>query len=100
MKTHRLAVLVALSLVVVLGIDEAATATPDLSCPQTRAVFYTTDTQVLAKALAANPSDCADYYISISPTTAAPNPGEPRGGAALATVHAQGPKFHALAELR
>jgi hypothetical protein len=99
MKTRHLAVLFALSLVV-LGIDEAATAAPDISCPQTRAVFYTTDTQVLAKTLAANPSDCADYYISISPTTAAPNAGEPRGGAALATVHAQGPRFHALAELR
>ncbi len=100
MKLHHLAVLF-VPVLVVLAIGQGAPpATADPSCPHTKAVFYTTDTQALAKALAANVSDCADYYVSISPTTAAPNPGEPRGGAALATVHAQGSEFHALAELR
>ena len=100
MKPHHLAVLL-VSALIVLAIDPAApAATPDSSCPPTKVVLYTSDTQVLAKTLAANASDCADYYVSISPTTAAPTPGEPRGGAALTTVHAQGSKFHALAELR
>src|SRR5215471_19071811 len=70
-------------------------ATADEACSPTKAVFYTTDTQNLAKALGANRSDCADYYISISP-----NGSEPRGAVALTVVHAQGPRFHALAELR
>src|SRR3954454_19495775 len=79
----------------------APAATADSTCPQTNAFFYTTDTQVLARTLAANRSDCADYYISISPIVApGPTLGEPRGGAALTTVDAQGPGFHALAELR
>ncbi len=100
MKPHHLAVLFA-AVLIVLAIDQAApAATPDSSCPPTKVVLYTSDTQVLAKTLAANASDCAEYYISISPITAAPNPGEPRGGAALAAVHAQGSKFHAVAELR
>src|SRR3954454_11892395 len=76
-------------------------AIADAACPQTKAFFYTTDTQVLARTLAGNRSDCADYYISISPiVTPGPTLGEPRGGAALTTVDAQGPGFHALAELR
>ena len=100
MKPRHLVVLFALVLIV-LAIDQAApAATPDSSCPPTKVVLYTTDTQALAKTLAGNASDCAEYYFSISPITVAPNLGEPRGGPALATVHAQGSKFHALAELR
>lgn len=90
------AVLAALLVAVTIGAaTPAATANP--VCLQTKAVFYTTDTQNLAKALGLNHSDCADYYISISPVGGT---GEPRGGAALTTVHAQGTQFHALAELR
>ncbi|HEY2154300.1 MAG TPA: hypothetical protein VGH33_01630, partial [Isosphaeraceae bacterium] len=100
MKPHHLALLFVPALIV-LAIDQSApAATPDSSCPPTKVVLYTSDTQALAKTLAANTSDCADYYISISPITAAPNAGEPRAGAALTAVHAQGSKFHALAELR
>jgi len=90
----------ALALAAVTFSADAPVATADAVCRQTRAVFYTSDTQVLARTLGANRSECADYYISISPTTTAPNPGEPRGGPALATVHGQGSAFHALAELR
>src|SRR5262245_66288743 len=98
-KSHGLGLLLAVGLVaVVIGAAPAATA--DTTCPQTKAVFCTSDTQVLARTLAANRSDCADYYISISPVTAGAAAGEPRGGMALTTVHAQGPAFHALAELR
>jgi len=75
-------------------------ARADAACLQTKAVFYTTDTQVLARTLAGNRSDCADYSISITPIVSGPLTGEPRGGAALTTVHAQGSRFHALAELR
>src|SRR5580765_3795779 len=45
----------------------APAATADSTCRQTKAFFYTTDTQVLVRTLAGNRSDCADYYISISP---------------------------------
>jgi hypothetical protein len=100
MKSHHSAVLFALTLVALAAGAGAPAATPDAGCPPTKAVFYTSDTQVLAKTLAANASDCADYYVSISPVTTAPNVGEPRSGPALAAVHAQGPRFHALAELR
>src|SRR4051794_33232744 len=75
-------------------------ATADSACPPTTAVFYTTDTQNLAKALRGNRSDCVDYYISISPILSGPATGEPRGDPALGVVHAQGSNFHALAELR
>src|SRR3954469_12513911 len=95
----RTAILLSLFGLMVGGGAPAATA--DSTCPPTKAFFYTTDTQVLARTLAGNPSDCADYYISISPiVTPGPNLGEPRGALALTTVHAQGPRFHALAELR
>ena len=99
MKPHLLGVTVALALVVSVGAGAPA-ATADVDCPQTKAVFYTTDTMNLARALGANKSDCADYYISISPITAPPNAGLPRGGAALTAVQAQGSQFHALAELQ
>jgi hypothetical protein len=99
MKPHLLGVTLALVLVVVVAAGAPA-ATADVDCPQTKAVFYTTDTQNLARALGASKSDCADYYISISPITAPPNTGLPRGGVALTTVQAQGPQFHALAELQ
>jgi hypothetical protein len=99
MKPHLLGVTLALALVVMVAAGAPA-ATADVDCPQTKAVFYTTDTQNLARALGASKSDCADYYISISPITAPPNTGLPRGGVALTTVQAQGPQFHALAELQ
>ena len=99
MKPYLIGVTLALALVVTVGAGAPA-ATANADCLQTKAVFYTTDTQNLARALGANTSDCADYYISISPMTAVPNTGLPRGGAALTTVQAQGSQFHALAELQ
>ena len=99
MRPHLLGVMLALALVVTVGAGAPA-ATADVDCRQTKAVFYTTDTMNLARALGANKSDCADYYVSISPVTAAPNAGMPRGRPALAVVQAQGDQFHALAELQ
>jgi hypothetical protein len=99
MKHHLFGTLLALALAVTVGAGAPA-ATADVDCPQTKAVFYTTDTQNLARALGANQSDCAHYYVSISPITAPPNTGLPRGGPALTTVQAQGSQFHALAELQ
>jgi hypothetical protein len=101
MKQYRLVVLAALAVVAATTVGAGAPAgAVDAVCARAKVVFYTTDTQNLARALGANPSDCADYYISISPITAAPAAGEPRGGAALTVVHAQGSSFHALAELQ
>ena len=100
MKPRVLGLALVLSLVAVTVGAGTPAARADAACPQTKAVFYTTDTQNLARTLAANPSDCADYYISITPIVSGPSIGGPRGGAALTTVHAQGPRFHALAELR
>jgi hypothetical protein len=97
MKLHALGATLVVSLVALVVGAGTPAARADAACPQTKAVFYTTDTQVLARTLGANRSDCADYYISITPIVAS---GEPRGGAALAAVHAQGARFHALAELR
>src|SRR4051812_12485932 len=99
-KAHWLVGFLAITLLVLVGGGTAPSARAD-ACRHADVVFYTTDTQNLATRLAANRSDCADYYISISPiVTPGPSFGEPRDGAALTTVHAQGPRFHALAELR
>ena len=95
MKPFLFGVLLALTLAVTAGAGAPA-ATADVDCPQTRAVFYTTDTMNLARAIGANKSDCADYFISITPTAA----GMPRGAPALTVVQAQGSQVHALAELQ
>jgi hypothetical protein len=78
----------------------ASGARADASCPEANVVFYTTDTQDLSRQLAAARSACADYWVSISPFVSGPNLGKPRGAPALTTVHAQGVRFHGLAELR
>ena len=66
-------------------------------CRPLRVIFYTsTDWMPLADALAANPSACAEYYISIPPPAA--DKTEMRSGVAPA-IRALGPNFHALAEV-
>lgn len=97
MKPFRLFALLAVATVV-----GASSAQADGGgCVHTNLVFYTTDSTDLAKGLGASPSTCADYWISISPITAVgPDTGKARGGTPLTTIHAQGPQFHALAELR
>jgi hypothetical protein len=65
-------------------------------CRPASLVFYTTDSVRLATELAAKPSACASYYVSVGPTST----GAPRGGAALTAIHALGSRVHALAELR
>ena len=98
MNPYRLLLPVLLAAVAVAG--GASGARADASCPDANVVFYTTDTQDLSRQLAATRSACADYWVSISPIVAGPNLGKPRGAPALTTVHAQGARFHALAELR
>lgn len=66
------------------------------TCAHTEIALYTTDTQRLAQELAKSPSACADYYLSITPTT----PGAPRGGAPITAIRAAGRQFHAMAEIR
>ena len=96
MKPYRLFVLLAVAALV-----GASSAHADGACSHTNLIFYTTDTTDLAKGLGAAASSCADYYVSISPITAVgPDTGKARGGAPLTTIHAQGPQFHALAEVR
>jgi HYR domain-containing protein len=65
-------------------------------CRHSDVVFYTTDSQRLAQRLAANPSPCADYYVSVTPGGA--DSLAPR--AIAAAIRANGPQFHALAEVR
>ena len=66
-------------------------------CAPVQAVFYTSgDWLRLAQTLAANPSACAQYYISIPPLAASKT--TIRSGAA-AQVRGLGPNFHALAEI-
>ena len=64
-------------------------------CRPLRGVFYAaTDWLRLATKLAATPSPCAQYYVSIPPISA--NKTNLRPGAAR--IRALGPNFHALAE--
>ena len=66
-------------------------------CRPLRAVFYAaTDYLRLATTLAATPSPCAEYYISVPPLVA--DKTQPRPGAA-ARIRALGPNFHPLAEV-
>jgi hypothetical protein len=84
----------ALSLVSIAVPNAPARST---QCQPVRAVFYTSNDWLrLAQGLGANPSGCAQYYISIPPPTA--NKTEMRSNAA-SQVDALGPNFHALAEV-
>jgi len=66
-------------------------------CTPVQAVFYTSgDWWRLAQTLAANPSSCAQYYISIPPLVASKT--TIRAGAA-SQVRSLGTNFHALAEV-
>lgn len=50
----------------------------------------------LLAAFAANPSPCADYYVHLP--AIAGDKAQPRGGAAVQSVHDAGARFHAMAE--
>ncbi len=92
-----------------IGLVVAALATPLLlvcsasaqarqaDCQPVKAVFYTSsDWWRLAQALAANPSACAGYYITVA--SLASDKTQMRPGAA-AMIRALGPSFHALADV-
>src|SRR4051812_25433712 len=98
MNPYRVLLPLLLAAVAVTG--GASSARADGSCPDANVVFYTTDTQDLSRQLASARSACADYWVSITPIVSGADLGKPRGGQALTVVHAQGPRFHALAELR
>ena len=67
------------------------------ACRPLRAVFYAaTDFLRLATKLAATPSPCAQYYISVPPLVS--DKTNPRPNAA-GRIRALGPNFHALAEI-
>ena len=67
------------------------------ACRPLRAIFYAqTDWLRLATRLAAQPSPCAQYYVSVPPLAAAKT--TLRNGEA-AKIRALGPNFHALAEI-
>ena len=66
------------------------------TCRPLSAVFYTeTDWLRLAQKMRANPSACADYYVSIPPLAA--DKTKLRNGEA-AKIRALGPQMHAVAE--
>ena len=85
-----------------LALSLAAAAAPTASarpgdCVPVRAVFYeSSDWQRLAQGLGANPSPCADYVVTV-PALAADKTQLVPGRAAA--VRAQGPNFHACAEI-
>jgi hypothetical protein len=67
------------------------------ACAPTRAIFYAaTDWLRLATRLAANPSPCAEYFVSVPPLVS--DKSQPRGDEAW-RIRALGPSFHALAEI-
>ena len=87
MKPHRLIILLVLALGWLVAVGGASTARADGTCQATNVVFYSGDTVNLANALAAAASpQCADYWISITPT----GTGMPRDQAPLATIHGLG----------
>jgi len=92
-----LRILAPLALVVAALLAPAGARSADGTCVHTDAVFYSTDTVALAARLHAAQSACADYYLSVTPTT--DGTGSPRGGVAP-VVRANGPQFHAMTEVR
>lgn len=70
----------------------------DADCPQPVEVIIYGERawNPLADALAADPSPCADYYISIPALSG--DKTMPRGGDHITQMRARGPRFHALAE--
>jgi hypothetical protein len=67
------------------------------ACVPVRAIFYAaTDWRRLATKLAANPSPCAQYFVSVPPLTDTKS--QPRPDEAW-RIRALGPQFHALAEI-
>ncbi len=92
----RLIPLAALAAVLV-GITSPESGARTAACIPVRAVFYeSSDWFRLAHGLGANPSPCADYYVTI-PALAADKT-QMRSGAAW-QVRQLGPNFHALAEV-
>ena len=80
-----------------LLVPQSLGATGRSSCQSVAAVFYTSgDWWRLAQALGANPSPCAQYYVSIPPLAASKT--TIRSNAAW-QIRAIGPNFHALAEV-
>ena len=75
----------------------AAAAQQQTDCRPLRGVFYAaTDFLRLATKLAATPSPCAEYYISVPPLVS--DKTLPRPNAAP-RIRALGPNFHAMAEI-
>ncbi len=91
----RLLVLGALALYVVSVAPEAPARSTQ--CQSTRAIFYSQSAWAqLVQGLDADPSSCAQYYISIPPPAAAKTTMRPN---AAPVVDRLGPNFHAVAEV-
>ncbi|HZQ82826.1 MAG TPA: hypothetical protein VFB25_12700 [Gaiellaceae bacterium] len=75
----------------------APRAFDDASCRPARAIFYAqTDWLRLATTLAAQPSPCAQYFVSVPPLAADKTQARPNQAA---QIRALGPSFHALDEI-
>lgn len=78
--------------------DDVGGRVAGADCPLTgEAVFYTQSAWgTLADALAADPSPCVDYYVSLPAVAGSKT--APRGGGEPERMRARGPALHALAE--
>jgi len=90
---YRLITLLAVGVAVVAAAGPSSAARTTV-CRHADVVFYSTDSVRLAQRLHANPSACADYYISVTP---AADGISPRANVAP-TIRANG--SHAMPELR
>ena len=94
MKPHHVVAPLVLAIALVSLAGPAPSARAD-GCRHADVVFYTTDSLRLAQRLHANPSPCADYFISVTPSGDLITP-----RAIAATIRSNGPNFHAMAEVR
>ncbi len=81
--------------------DEASSgAAITATCPrQVDVVVYAQGGwNVIADALRANPSPCADYWVTIPSVANASHGRDPRGPVAATAMRDRGPRFHAVAE--
>ena len=94
MKPHHVIAPLVLAAALLSAAGSFSPARAD-ACRHVDAVFYTTDSVRLAQRLHANPSACADYYISVTPSGDLITP-----RAIAATIRSNGPQFHAMTEVR
>jgi hypothetical protein len=94
---HRLALVLALLVIVLAAPGAASAQTPPCAEPVEVVVWTQFNWQLLADGFAADPLPCAEYWVSIPPGAVATNL---RAADIFNQIRRRGPQFHPVAEVR